>query len=91
MLEEDEFDDRLGYSDGATFYVTGKVNKLNTRISGTEHSHAILEHVRDSPQVNVFCAISKKCVYGPFFLKEQRSTVRLTSLYAAKLVDGTFV
>ena len=25
--------------------------------------------MRDSPKVNVFCAISKKCVYGPFFFE----------------------
>ncbi|PSN58107.1 hypothetical protein C0J52_06501 [Blattella germanica] len=26
-----------------------------------------IEHVRDSPKVNVFCAISHSSVYGPFF------------------------
>ena len=25
--------------------------------------------MRDSPKVNVFCAISKKCVYAPFFFE----------------------
>ena len=67
MLEEDGFDDRLVLIDEAAFHVTGKVNKYNTRIWGTGHPHAIQEHARDSPKVNVFCAISKKCVYGPFF------------------------
>ena len=74
MLEENGFDDRLVFSDEATFHLTGKVNKHNTRIWGTriwgtEHPRSTLEHVRDSPKVNVFCAISKKCVYGPFFFK----------------------
>ena len=32
ILEEDEFDDRLVFSDEATFHLTGKVNKHNTRI-----------------------------------------------------------
>lgn len=32
--------------------------------------HVSLEHVRDSPKVNVFCAMSKKRVYGPFFFEE---------------------
>ena len=32
MLEEDGFDDRLVFSDEATFHVTGKVNKHNTRM-----------------------------------------------------------
>ena len=70
MLEEDGFDDRLVFGDEATFHLTGKVNKHNTRIWGTEHPHAIQEHVRDSPKVNVFCAILKKCVYRPFFSEE---------------------
>ena len=67
MLEEDGLDDRLMFSDEATFHLTGKVNKHNTRIWGTEHPHSTLEHVRDSPKVNMFCAISKKRVYEPFF------------------------
>ena len=69
MLEEDGFNDRLVFSDEATFHLTGKVNKPNTRIWGIEHSHSTLEHVRDSPKVNVFRAISKKRVYGPFFFE----------------------
>ena len=79
MLEEDGFDDRLVFSDKAIFHVTGKVNKRNA-YGETEHPHAIQEHVRDSPKVNVFCAISKKCVLGLSFLKEQRSKVKRTLL-----------
>ena len=69
MLEEDGFDDRLVFSDEATFHLTGKVNKHNTRIWESKHPHTTLEHVRDSPKVNVFCAISKKRVCGPFFFE----------------------
>ena len=82
MLEEEGFDDRLVYSDEATFHVTGKVNKRNTRIWVTEHPHALQKHVRDSPKVNVFCAILKRCVYGPFFFEE--TTVN-SEAYFAKL------
>ena len=69
VLEEDGLDDRLVFSNEATFHGTGKVNKHDTCIWGTEHPHVIQEHVRDSPKVNVFCAISKKCVYGSFFFE----------------------
>ena len=69
MLEADGFDNRLVFSDETTFHLTGKVNKHNTHIWGTEHPHSTLEHVRDSPKVNVFCAISKKRVYGAFFFE----------------------
>jgi hypothetical protein len=36
---------------------------------GTEN-HVTLEHERDSPKVNVLCAVSKEKVYGPFFCME---------------------
>lgn len=35
-LEDNGFDDRLVFSDEATFYLNGKVNKHSTRIWGTE-------------------------------------------------------
>ena len=33
-----------------------------------------MEHVRDSPKVNVFCAVSLCKVYGPFFFVETTVT-----------------
>ncbi|PNF42433.1 hypothetical protein B7P43_G10117, partial [Cryptotermes secundus] len=47
----------------------GKVNTHNYRIWGSENPRVSLEHVRDSPKVNVFCALSKERVYGPFFME----------------------
>ena len=76
MLEQAGFDERLVFTDQTIFYLTGKVNKHNTRMV-TEHSHLTLEHERDFPKC---FAISKKRVYGPFFLKEERSTVKRSSL-----------
>ena len=66
-LEEDQFDEKLVFSDEATFYTNGKVNKQNVRIWRLENPHESLEHVRDSPKMNSFCAISKKHVHGPHF------------------------
>ena len=68
-MEDDGFDDRLDFNDEATFHVNGKVNKHNTRIWGTENPHEVLEHQRYSPKVTVFCAMSKKAVYGPFLFE----------------------
>ena len=48
MLEEDGFDDRLVFSDEATFHLTGIVNKYDTRIWRTKHPRSMLEHVQDS-------------------------------------------
>ncbi|PSN34580.1 hypothetical protein C0J52_26306 [Blattella germanica] len=50
-----------------------KVNRHNVRLWGTENPHCVLEHVRDSPKVNLFCAISKNKVYGSFFFVNQAS------------------
>ena len=88
MLEEDGFNDRLVVSDEATFHVTCKVNK---RIWETEYPHAILEHVRDSPQLNSLCAISKKWVYGPFFFEGTTVNCEAYSAMLRDRVDGTFV
>lgn len=71
LMEENEFHERVVYSDEATFHLSGKVNRHNVRIWGTGNPHATLEHQRDSPKVNVFCAISHAKVYGPFFFHER--------------------
>jgi len=55
----------------ATFNVSGKVNKQNVRIWGTEKPHRIVENERDSPKTNVFCAISTSNVYGPYFFPDR--------------------
>ena len=68
-LEEDEFNERLVFSDEATFRTNGKVNRHNVRIWREENPHATTEHERDSLKMNVFCAISKKHVHGPFFFE----------------------
>lgn len=62
------------FSDEATFYVSGKVNRHNCRIWGSENPHAITEYKRDSPKVNVWCALSCSEVLGPFFFAEQTVT-----------------
>ena len=73
-LEEDGFAEKLVFSDEAKFHVCGKVNCHNVRIWVTENPHATVEHVRDSPKVNLFCAVSSCKVYGPFFFAEPTVT-----------------
>ncbi|XP_021938078.1 uncharacterized protein LOC110838797 [Zootermopsis nevadensis] len=71
-VEDDEgFLDSVIFSDESTFHATGKVNTHKCRIWGSENPRAFLEFVRESPKVNVFCAISKDKVYGPFFFMEK--------------------
>ena len=66
-FEENEFNERFVFSDEVTFHTNGKVNRHNICIWGKENPHATIEHERDSPKENVFCAISKNHVNGPFF------------------------
>jgi hypothetical protein len=68
------FADSLIFSGEATFHLSGKVNRRNVRIWGTENPHVAIQHVRDSPKVNVFCTISKKEVYGSILFAEPTVT-----------------
>ncbi|GFO34250.1 hypothetical protein PoB_006075500 [Plakobranchus ocellatus] len=57
------------FSDEAFFPLSGKVNRHNVRIWGTQNPHATLEFERNSAKVNVFCAVTQRAVYGPFLLE----------------------
>jgi len=65
--KNDDFFNRLIFGDESTFHLSGKVNKHNVRLWGTENPRELLQYVRYSPNVNVFCAVSRTKVYGPFF------------------------
>ncbi|GFU63998.1 uncharacterized protein TNCV_245761 [Trichonephila clavipes] len=54
-------------SDG---HLSGHVNAHNVHIRSLENPHEVLESQRDSPKLNVFCAISWRKVYGPFVFGE---------------------
>lgn len=56
------------FSDEATLHVSGKVN--NVRMWGSEHPRAIVEHVADSPKVNVCCGLMHNRLIVPFFFAE---------------------
>jgi hypothetical protein len=58
------------FSDEGTFHIIGKANKHSVHIWGTEQPHAQTEHRRDSPKVNVFCAVPCENVRGPFVFTE---------------------
>jgi hypothetical protein len=61
MLEkldkDNEFLKKTTFSDQATFPVSGKVNKQNIDMWGSEHPHATGEHIKHSPKVNVWCSL----------------------------------
>jgi hypothetical protein len=70
-MEEDGFVERLIFSDEATFYISGKVKRHNVHIWGTEQPYTQIEHSR---KVNVFCAVSREKLHGPFFFTEATVT-----------------
>jgi hypothetical protein len=65
------FLDRVIFSDESTFHVCGIINRHNGRIWGSESLHAVREYERDSPKLNVPCAVSRHEVIGPFFFQEK--------------------
>ncbi|GBM57625.1 hypothetical protein AVEN_225008-1 [Araneus ventricosus] len=73
-MEDETMADRLSFSDESTFHISGKVNRYNSRIWGSEKPSTVIEHERDSAKVNVFCAISSRKLYGPFFFSERSVT-----------------
>jgi hypothetical protein len=73
-MEDDTFLLRLIFSDEAMFHLSGKVKRHNVRIRGLQNPQEALEHERDSPKVNVFCALSQTKFYGPFFFAENTVT-----------------
>ena len=77
-METDQcLSERVIFSDEATFFLSGKVNRHNTRIWGSQNPHALIEMERDSPKVNMFCALSRRCVFGPFFFVEDSVTEKV--------------
>lgn len=58
------------FSDEATFHLSGKVNRHNCRIWGVVNPHEFDTHERNSPKVNVWCAVSMDHFIGPFFFEE---------------------
>jgi len=56
MENDDDLLAKIIFSDEANFNLSGKVNRYNVRIWGSENPHATLEVERDCPKLNVFCA-----------------------------------
>ena len=75
MENDDDLLAKIISGDEATFHLSGKVNRYNVRIWGSENPHATLEVEHNSPKFNVFCAVSKT-LYCPFIFEGQTITGR---------------
>ena len=65
------------FSDEATFHVSGKVNKHNIRIWGSQNPCEVLERERDSPKINVWCGLMHNQIIGPFIFAESTVTANI--------------
>jgi hypothetical protein len=54
--------------------VSAKVNRHSCRIWGSENPHEVMEHERDTPKLNVWCALTSDSVTGPFFFEKATVT-----------------
>ena len=79
---------RLCFSDEATFYVSGVVNRHNVRIWSKENPREYREEPRNSPKANVWCGLLHNQVIGPFFFSE--ATVNQAS-YLTMLEDFAYL
>jgi hypothetical protein len=65
---------KIMFSNEAIFHVSGKVNRHNVRIWGSENPHRVIEYIRDRPKVNVWCWLMLNRIIGPFFFAESTVT-----------------
>jgi hypothetical protein len=66
MASDETIAERLVFSDEAAFDTRSKVNRHDLRVWVSEY-RVTFEHQRNSPKMNVYCAISRSKVYCPFF------------------------
>ena len=60
---------RIIFSDECHFSVSGRLNKRNSRVWGTERPTEVHEVRRHSPTVMVRCAVSEHEIIGPYFFE----------------------
>lgn len=68
-LIDDNNLENLCFSDEATFHTSGHVHKHNFRLWDYENPHAIHQVVHQSPKVNVWCALRRGQLFGPYFFE----------------------
>ena len=71
ILEDQANDDIIFFSDESCFPVSGLVNKHNCRIWSTNNPNITLETAMNSAKVNVWCAMSRTQIIGPYFFEDE--------------------
>ncbi|GBM64477.1 hypothetical protein AVEN_194235-1 [Araneus ventricosus] len=68
---ENDYLNRICFSEESTFHVSGTVNMHNVRIWGSENPHVSAQLQRDSPKVNVWCSLMRNRIIVSFFFTEK--------------------
>lgn len=70
LLQDPALKDLIFFSDEANFHLSGRVHKQNCRIWAEEKPIEVDTEPLHSPKIIVWCAMSSKCIIGPFFFEE---------------------
>jgi len=65
-------------SDEAHFDLSGNINKQNCRIWSASNPQTLHETELHPLRVTVWCAVSSRCIVGPYFFEENGHTVTVT-------------
>ena len=77
MYDDNGYLNSVCFADEATFHVSGKVNKHNIRIWGSQNPCEVLERERDSLKINVWCGLMHNQIIGPFIFAESTITANI--------------
>lgn len=67
---QNEWEDRIIWTDEAAFSLDGKLNKHNYSLYAYENPHVQLEVLQRSPAVHVWMGLSSQGIIGPFFFTQ---------------------
>ncbi|XP_053946986.1 uncharacterized protein LOC128855816 isoform X2 [Anastrepha ludens] len=91
MVEEDQnMLNCLFMSDEVHFDLNGNVNKQNCRIWSTSNPQILHETELHPLRVTVWCAVSSRCIVGPYFFEENGHTVTVTGDRYLKMLKEFF-
>ena len=79
------------FTDEASFHLSGKVNRHNTRFWGEENPKEIAETKRFSPHLNIWVAITKSAIFGPYFFEEDNLTVTVNTDRYIRMLEQDFL
>lgn len=90
--EDPSFIDHVFFSDEAHFNLSGYVNKQNCRFWATENPQNIHEDPLHSAKLTVWCAVSGRCIIGPyFFTNDEGDTVTVNGDRYREMISTFFI